>query len=183
MNFRNRLKAAALALTLINVTGCTTAPSVDPYNQDQIEANISVRHDQFKGQTWVTGPKTTIGHMFKNHSWFLRGLKRGGRPILTQVYFSIRYSAYEWRFYQGAAANGTLFEVTKIAQRVSACSGGSCTYTEDLGIAVNIEQLESMLNENGMVLIGVSDRYGNNIVINFTKAHLAAFKNKFNSAD
>lgn len=162
------------------ISGCAVKPSFDLRNKDQIASGITVKYDQFRKETWYKAPPIKAGNIYNYKTWFLRGLKKDDGTSFTQVYVRIHYTAENWKFFEDAASNGEVLPTTKISRNVDSCSGSmGCSYTEDLAINISLEKLETLLNENGVLVIGIRDRYGENWIVDMTSEYISAFKSKF----
>jgi len=172
----NKISTVFFCLLLTACSVTQYKPDFDLRDQHVISNKVSIDYDQFTKQKSIRGPIIRTGNILNKKSWFLRSFKRdNSKTPTTQIYVSVYYYGSDWRFLERAATNGEFFKTTKISREVVSCSGGRCSYREDLAINITIEKLHSLLDDNGVVMFGIKDRYGENWVVDLTKEYIDAF--------
>lgn len=125
------------ALLLVALFGCVAPPTAVTTSQ-----RVKVTHDPFQKFTAWEGPD----FRFDGSSVSLRAREVDGRPDLRvfQIYVVANYSG-DWRFYEQVFdAEGTRLSASNLSRKVNSCSGGTCRFTEHVGVIVSREYLEKI---------------------------------------
>lgn len=173
------MKNKLLAVLVIMICGCSVTSTSDLWHKDIVFQNITVKHDSFRNETSYTTPSLKIENMLINKTWFLRTYKHQESALFTQVYVTISYLDDAWRYLGNATSNGESFPTRSIRQDVTSCNSAMlCNYQEDIIITVSLDKLKSLMNENGVVLFTIKDRFGESLVVDFTSKYVAALAAK-----
>ena len=164
---------------MIMLGGCAVTTDFNLRDKEQIYKSIEVKNDKFRNQISYTAPPIKAGNIFNNKTWLLRAFKTGNSLPTTQIYVSIYYTSNNWKYFSDAASNGKVLPSKIISRNVVSCdSTMGCSYREDLVINVDIDKLKTLLDKNGVLFIGIKDRFGENWVIDITSEYLDAFERK-----
>lgn len=156
-----KITSIVLAIITIAVSACSIVPRVNLNDQVSVSQNISVSRDDFEKITSYDGPNaatTDAGYDFVR----LRAIKMDGyKGYLYQIYVNDYYRG-EWRFYDSATdSNGNSLETILFDRKTRVCSSDTCSHTEQLGIMVSKEYLES--NQNSGVKFRISGKRGSEV--------------------
>ena len=131
-----------IIVLIISTFGCAITPPIDPLEPQRLISLTTTTYDSYNKRTTYRGPYYYIrSQTYSNDLIFLRAWKDGD-SISYQIYVRDFYYN-EWRFYDRVYdSNNTELSITLIDQDVTSCSGGSCTFCEDIGINVSKDYLE-----------------------------------------
>lgn len=143
-------KLAILGLILFFV-GCA---STLPKDSGTIESKVSIEHDSFKDQTWISTPLYLSRQGFTDTfpvNIKYRALYKNGRQVFIQLY--VTKMDVTWGFYHSAnGEDGYKFEFVKIDGDVDS-SGGMVTTNEHFGLEVPASYLNKMVQKDWSVKV------------------------------
>lgn len=151
---------------LILIQSCASAPPIDQFTAEQIANLTKVTNTEFDAYIKITG--VDIGNTVSRgltldvEKYYMRSnIGKNTKLESHQLYFEVKYSANDWRFYDGANLKGGKAKATtKISQEVIYCSGnmfGSCDYKEIVG--VNFSYSELLIGAEQGIEIRLNTKY------------------------
>lgn len=145
------MKFITLAIAILMFMGCATSI---PKDSKTISDKISIKHDEFKNQTWIETP------LFLSRQGFTdtfpvrlkyRALVKNNELEFIQLY--VIASNVTWGFYHSAVGeDGKDLEFIKIDSEVDA-SAGMVTTEEHFGMEVPIEYLEKLSQKDWKIKV------------------------------
>lgn len=151
------------------IQSCATPPSIDQLSIQQIVNLTKVTSTEFDSYIKITG--VDIGNTMMRgltldvEKYYMRSNigKSDNKLGWHQLYFDIKYTANDWRYYNGADASGGVnLSTTEISKDVIYCSGnmfGACDYREIIGVNLSYSDIENGA-KNGFSL-RFNTRYSN----------------------
>ncbi|WP_426359276.1 hypothetical protein ACPUVO_03265 [Pseudocolwellia sp. HL-MZ19] len=144
------MRRMSLILFFILFQSCATAPPIDQLSIKQIADLTQVTNTEFDSHIEIVGVDVgntvTRGLTLDVEKFYIRSnINKRNKLALHQLYFEVKYSANDWRFYDGANLKcGEIKSIFKISQEVLSCSGNmftSCDYKEIIGIDLSYSEL------------------------------------------
>jgi hypothetical protein len=137
-------------LFIILVQSCASAPPIDQLTPEQIANLTKVTNTEFDAYIKITGVDigntVSRGLTLDAEIYYMRSNIGKNSDIEShQLYFEVKYSANDWRFYNGVNLTGGIPKATtEISREVLYCSGnmfGSCDYKEIVGVSFSYSEL------------------------------------------
>jgi hypothetical protein len=153
---------------IILVQSCASAPPIDQFTAEQIANLTKVTNTEFDAYIKITG--VDIGNTVSRgltldvEKYYMRSNIGKNSDIEShQLYFEVKYSANDWRFYNGVSFTGGITKATtEISQEVIYCSGnifGSCDYKEIVGVGFSYSDL--LLGSKRGINLRLNTKYTN----------------------
>ncbi|WDE10402.1 hypothetical protein [Thalassomonas haliotis] len=169
-------KNILLICACLLVQACASAPPIDQFSPEQIASLTKVTNTEFDSHIKVVGVDigntVTRGLNLDIEKYFMRSDIGKFDSLIEshQLYFEVKYTANDWRFYDGANLKGGVpINTTQISREVVHCSGnmfGACNYREVVGITFSYSDLMLASKE------GVSVRFNTRYTDVFSYAYL-----------
>jgi hypothetical protein len=160
-------KKCILICFILLVQSCASPPPIDQFSIEKIISLTKVNNSKFEAYIKITG--VDIGNTVARgltidvEKYYIRSNlgKLDNQFDSHQLYFEIKYSSNDWRFYNGANIKGGVAKkTTQITREVMYCSGnlfGACDYQEIIGVNFNYSDLKLGAQEG--ISVRLNTRY------------------------
>ena len=150
-------KIFILICCILILQSCASPPPIDQLSTEEIVNLTKVTNTEFDSYIKITG--VDIGNTISRglnldiEKYYMRSNigKLDNKLESHQLYFEVKYSSNDWRFYNGAnLKGGAIKNTTQISREVLDCSGnifGSCDYREIVGVNFDYSDLELAAKE------------------------------------
>ncbi|EAW31108.1 hypothetical protein GP2143_03268 [marine gamma proteobacterium HTCC2143] len=167
---------AAIYCLLLVLTGCATNYSnVSP---ESVAQKVVIKNSGFDSHKTYFGPDhetSTSRGLFTDyeHVKLVAYEDKKSGKISYKLRISILYSG-GWRFYDSASfLGGTHVDLHNNSRDVNFCTGGLCSYTEVMDIAISEERLTDYLDND--LIFRLNARTGHENIIEISSNYVAGF--------